>query len=605
MSALPAPLKPWAAQLSLLQRDLALALAPSIQRLSMSIGPLADAQSQPTGAPDGYDGVARKGSYERLLITEWLYADEAPEEFLRRAAEGEHLFSRLAVREPHQARRCLVLFDAGPAQLGAPRIAHLAAFIAFASRCEAAHATLSWGVLQSPPAATETGSRLHAGFSKSEAEALLKARTSREATPADLTQWLEVMGPRADDVWVVGGHALLASGAAAKVQQVEVNELVEPGVRRLEVTVRRGGRARQTVQLELPPPATCASLLRAPFIVEKPKPPTAGTARPSHGLVFSASGNRLFTRGPNGEFIAIALPNGVGASVKQAVFQPPPLERVIAAGWHRGLVCVTARYDASGRITRLVVYSLTKRGERKGEPVLYEVPSAGPFPVPEGTFGDLAVLSFAGKRKLMIVVAGRAFTFDDGRIIESRDRVLAHTQRSERVMLFTTDEEGRRQVRSVFSNGTEVATLVEGLGATRAYFAGGMRYPLPMLGLGEMATSPRWTLVDHSRVSFGIDVPEGGTVMGITMPSSWVAGLLVRTADKKRLLHVSAQGTQVIIETESEIVEVATDYEFPRAAWLDAAGGVGIFDASKPTSLLIGLPDGQGRRLMHFTEYRR
>jgi hypothetical protein len=359
------------------------------------------------------------------------------------------------------------------------------------------------------------------------------------------------------------------------------------------------------VQLELPPPATCASLLRAPFIVETSKPPAAGNPRPSHGLVFSASGNRLFTRGANGEFISIALPNGVGASVKQALFQPPALERVIAAGWHRGLVCVTARYDATGRVVRLAVYSLTKRGERKGDPALYEVPSIGPFPVPEGTFGDLAVLSFAGKRKLMIVLAGRAFTLDEGRVIESRDRVLAHTQRSERVMLFTVDEEGRRQVRSVFSNGTEAATLVEGLGATRAYFAGGMRYPLPMLGLGEMATSPRWTLVDHSRVSFGIDVPEDGTVMGITMPSTWVAGLLVRTGDKKRLLHVSAQGTQVIIETESDIVELATDYEFPRAAWLDAAGGVGLFDASKPTSLLIGLPDGQGRRLMHFTEYRR
>jgi hypothetical protein len=599
VSALPAPLKPWAAQLSLLQRELALALAPAIQRLSMSIGPLADAQSQPTGAPDGYDGVARKGSYERLLITEWLFADEAPEEFLRRAAEGEHLFSRVAVREPHHARRCLVLFDAGPSQLGAPRIAHLAAFIAFASRCEAARATLTWGVLQTP---TTT---LREGFGKSEAEALLKARTSREATPADLSRWLEGLGHRADDVWLVGGPELLSSPAAAKVQQVEVRELMEPGVRALEVKVRRGSRVRQTVKLELPAPAICASLLRAPFLVEKPKPPTATTARPSHGLVFSASGNRLFTRGPNGEFISFALPIGIGATVKQAIFQPPALERVIAGGWHRGLVCITARYDATGRITRLVVYSLTKRGERKGEPALFEVPSAGPFPVPEGTFGDVAVLSFAGKRKLMIVLAGRAFTLDDGRIIESRDRVLAHTQRSERVMLLTLDEEGRRQVRSIFSNGTEVATLVEGLGATRAYFAGGMRSPLPILGLGEMATSPRWTLVDHSRLSFGIEVPEGGTVMGITMPSTWVAGLLVLTADKKRLLHVSAQGTQVVIETENEIVEVATDYEFPRAAWLDAAGGVGLFDASSPTKVLIGLPDGQGRRLMHFTEYRR
>jgi hypothetical protein len=203
VSALPAPLKPWASQLSLLQRELALAIAPLVQRLSLAIGPLADAQSQPTGAPDGADGVTRRGSYERLLATEWLYADEAPEEFLRRAAEGEHLFTKLAVREPHHARQCFVAFDAGPEQLGAPRVAHLAAFIAFAARCEAARADLHWAVLQHTTAHARTGA------TREEVEQLLKARHTREATDADVARWLAALDARQADVWFVGGPSLL------------------------------------------------------------------------------------------------------------------------------------------------------------------------------------------------------------------------------------------------------------------------------------------------------------------------------------------------------------------------------------------------------------
>lgn len=591
MSALPAPLKPWAAQLSLLQRDLALALAPWIQRLSASIGPLSDAQVRPTGAPDGYDGVARKGSYERLLTSEWLYADEVPDEFLRRAAQGEHLFSKLAVREPHQARRCLVLFDSGPSQLGAPRIAHLAAFIAFASRCEAAHAQLSWGVLQQARHRRD-------GFDKAEAEALLKSRTTREATDADLSAWLETMGA-ADDVWVVGSGL-----ASSKVQQVVVSECMEPGVRRLEVTVRRGGRARQSVHLELPPATVCTSLLRAPFAIEKPKP-TPRASRPTQGLVFGASGNRLFTLGGTGELISVVLPHGTGASVKQVAFQPPALERVVAGGWHKGLICITARHDTSGRIIRFVLHSLTKRGDKRVDPLTFEVDDPATVLPPEPSLTDITVFSFNGKKRFLFVMSGRLFSLEDGRATVSPERIVAHTQRSERLLLFIVDEQGRRTVRTLFSNTTQTATHLEGLGTARVHFAGGMRYPLPMMGLGALSTSPTWTMVDHSRLSFGLEVPEGGTVMGVTTPSTWVAGLLVRTENKKRLLHVSAQGTQTIVETESPIIEVATDFEFPRAAWLDAGGGLGLFDASNPQRLIIGLPDGNGRRMVHFTEYRR
>ncbi len=601
MSALPSPLKPWAGQLAILQRELALAVAPWVQRLSLGIGPLSDAESRPTGAPDGYDGVARKGSYERLLTSEWLYADEAPDEFLRRAAQGEHLFSRLAVREPHHARRCLVLFDSGPSQLGTPRIAHLAAFIAFAARCEAAHAKLSWGVVQSSPSFVKTG------FDKEQAQALLKSRTTREPTEVDLAAWLTAFGAAVDDVWLVGSPETCALPSAARYQLVEASEL-QAQARRVEVAVRRSGRTRQLVQLELPPPETCTALLRAPFAIDLPKVPprSSGAVRPSKGLVFSASGNRLFTKGTGGELLCIVLPNGVASTTKQVPFSPPATDRVLAGGWRKGMTALTVRHDGAGRALRLVSWSLSKRGERKEEPETFELPSAmSADALATDGLSSITTLTFGRRRKTIVSLLGRAFVLSEERVNELPHRVLAHTQRSERAIFVTLDAEGRRHVRTLFSNNTETLTLLEGVGECVAFIAGGQRWPLPIVAVGDTATSTRWVVIDHGRPSLGLDVPDGGTVVGVTMPSRWPAGLLVRSADRRRLLHVSAAGTQTIVESEHPIIEVATDFELPRFAWLDGAGAVGLFDASSPQHVFLGLPDGQGRRLVHFSEVRR
>ncbi len=71
-------------------------------------------------------------------------------EFFRRAASREQLFHRLLCREPAGIRRSVVLLDAGPFQLGAPRLAQMAALVVFARRAAQGRADLSWGVLQDP-----------------------------------------------------------------------------------------------------------------------------------------------------------------------------------------------------------------------------------------------------------------------------------------------------------------------------------------------------------------------------------------------------------------------------------------------------------------------
>jgi hypothetical protein len=58
---------------------------------------------------------------------------------------GEHLFLNRAHSSPIGTRASLALFDAGPSQLGSPRIAHIAALIVLANRADSAGSSFTWG----------------------------------------------------------------------------------------------------------------------------------------------------------------------------------------------------------------------------------------------------------------------------------------------------------------------------------------------------------------------------------------------------------------------------------------------------------------------------
>ena len=153
MIELPRALQPWAQELELFPSETASALAPLLPRLDRLVGPLRASPKWGRGEPDGFDGLSRRGIYDRLLVSEWLLADEAPLEFARRAATGEHAFLKLAQREPQSAPLSLAVFDAGPNQLGAPRLLHLAALVVLFRRAKNSGAYFRWGVLQ------QTGNR--------------------------------------------------------------------------------------------------------------------------------------------------------------------------------------------------------------------------------------------------------------------------------------------------------------------------------------------------------------------------------------------------------------------------------------------------------------
>ena len=153
---LPAALSPWRAQLAILPRELAVSMGPLLQRLSVLVGSFPAHRQGDQGDPNGLDGISRRGRYERLMLSQWALAQEAPDEFVRRAAQQELQFLALARQRPDGRRRSVALFDAGPAQMGAPRIFQVAALVLLVR---------SGGVLMLAPIHSQVRRGPQAGFS--------------------------------------------------------------------------------------------------------------------------------------------------------------------------------------------------------------------------------------------------------------------------------------------------------------------------------------------------------------------------------------------------------------------------------------------------------
>ncbi|MDC6490630.1 hypothetical protein LN426_07100 [Pseudomonas syringae] len=197
-------------------------LADLFARLNPLLGPLRGMQQGGVPEPDGLGDLHRRGPYERLLASEWLLADELPDEFLRRAVVGEHLFLAPQYRT-HQANRMIVvLFDAGPLQLGGPRLVHLALLILLARRASEAGAELRWGSLQNAP-------QLHEFKDAAHLKQLLDARTYQTVTDEHWhtwRAWLSEQNYDSGERWLVG-QQLPATNARSCTHRVQIQRSLD------------------------------------------------------------------------------------------------------------------------------------------------------------------------------------------------------------------------------------------------------------------------------------------------------------------------------------------------------------------------------------------
>ncbi|MFL6258320.1 MAG: hypothetical protein ACJ76Y_01305 [Thermoanaerobaculia bacterium] len=171
----------------------------------------------------------------------------------------DHVFSLLSpLPAPATGGACLAVFDAGPGQLGGPRVAQIATLLALARRAEAAGVRFGWGVLQEPEAP------LSPGVTAEGVRRLVGARTPHEATNPQIASWRSRLEerPEWDEVWVVGAPRLGAPPDLPAALHLQIWDALEPGARKVRASLPHGGRADEAI-FDLPEDAACVRLLRA------------------------------------------------------------------------------------------------------------------------------------------------------------------------------------------------------------------------------------------------------------------------------------------------------------------------------------------------------
>ena len=95
---LPRSLNEWSVLTGLFDDQLAAAIELLVRRLAVGLNFDVDVH-QHLGEPDGYRGIAWRGPVGRLLLSELAMADELPDEFVRRVAQGEAAYYDISVVE--------------------------------------------------------------------------------------------------------------------------------------------------------------------------------------------------------------------------------------------------------------------------------------------------------------------------------------------------------------------------------------------------------------------------------------------------------------------------------------------------------------------------
>lgn len=256
---LPLPLAGWAEHLAMFTPDVAAALGPLLRQVEDVFARL-DGEAA-TGSMDGYDGVTRRGTPERLLLSEWLLADQLPWEFDRRAVAGELGYLRPAFRDPTPTGDAVVLLDTGPDQLGAARLVQLAILLVLHRRARSHGHHLRVGLLSDPPGDWQRG----------DLPAVLRGwLAARTFSRPDPTEWLArpELRDAAQPPWLLAGDRVadLVDAAAPVGGRVVRIRADDPGPTRA-VHVRWGA---ESVRLSLPAEPAAVAVLRG-----------AGWARPA------------------------------------------------------------------------------------------------------------------------------------------------------------------------------------------------------------------------------------------------------------------------------------------------------------------------------------
>ncbi len=576
MINLPRHLSPWAPQLALFPAEMALALGAVVSRLASLIG--GQRHSRTTeGEPDGYDGIARRGSYERLLPTEWLMLDEVPEEFLRRVVAGEHAFLRRAHTSQAAGKTCLALFDAGVDQLGAPRIAHLAMLILLAKRAAEQQAVLEWGLLQ------DAALTKHIGLTERSILRLVGARHGRSVSPEDVERWAgSLQGAQLSETWLVGAEPLMAYAPRLHATVVTVADVIEPEPpQRLHVQVAGppSGSVKEAV-LEVPEQRLAIQLLRDPFAATTTKSlASEAPIDPQSTLLFTTDSRRLYVRGKGPTLLAFHVPNSPRAQPGRTVgFAVPDGQVIIAAGWSPFL---RRRVALSQQGQELFLHVLSKRGGTIARSDRFTL--SGEYQAPDHGASTLRSLGALGRERYCFVDArGDLVELFEGEVRLRTNAAAITAKAQSKCFTWVTLRDGVPQPMWI---GIEPGRLErcptavpDGLppidGAHNFRFGHGV-------GLFAYATSPTsWVIVELSGYT-SVSIPDGLTVAGVaTHGYPPDAGLITLDSAKTRIEFLEEDGcTETLVTTSFPITALEVNNTGNQIAFLTSAGELGVYSS--------------------------
>lgn len=574
--ALPAALRPWRDWLHGFDVAQIEALGAMLLPLQAAIGSFRAPPRKGHDEPNGYDDLQRRGPYDRLLLSEWMLADELPDEFLRRASANEHLFLAPRRESVRVDRRIVAIFDDGALQLGASRLAQLALWILLARRATDAGAAFAWATLHMSAFAPQ----------ESAADALkrlLQARCLQRSDAQHLQRWTQRPsdGPETAECWLIGAPQIDRSPQTLGLTH---RVLIERDLA-AHLTVDIAGPS-STRHARVPIPANHAaqSLLRGNFNQRRAMAPTLApgtTTRfdPRIRPVFGRRGKTIMLVTNDHRALIYRRPKRKGAPRK------PEAHVLNSSG---SLLGVAANGNLLGTIH---VESVGMHGAALGR--LKFCPFDGTFKVepPSSTAALQPCLFFDSKSRhqtFFIDAAGTLFEWRDSPVIAMgelkrvADRTLAISRGNDAQLVYACVSQGRVLLRSRTRLDNDASPNVQDLdgapadedtlrvvingwddGAWRGFWA------IPRMRRRDDGTLQRcWELrkvlqswAPVSRTNLIVDIGDGEEVLGIVQPTPLVPALVARSTDGRTLLLVSGEVRQTLYTSAQPFsaVSVASD----------------------------------------------
>lgn len=329
----------WEQQLELLAEPLRETFDGLLKKLWLLIGPMAGAPVTGMEEPDGFEGLSKKGLVEHLLLSEWVLADELPDEFLRRAAMSEQLYLERRRLAEQKGRRCVVLLDVGPLQAGEPKVVQLAALLLLVERARMAGAEFAWGVLHRM--------ELHdvdlQNIETSVRSLVPQVLGSRADSLPNINAWHEVLDDDVSDetdreLWLIGDAQWndtkpFPSACYLSLEQVFTPENQYSG-RDIEATL-----AQRTVHLPVPNDTACVRILRNPLATAKPQAVGVSSISGMGEMSISPCGRRLLIEqavAGHDDCLAVcsyAIPNSPNQAMSVPRYFPSSPRKLVGYGW--------------------------------------------------------------------------------------------------------------------------------------------------------------------------------------------------------------------------------------------------------------------------------